>query len=1438
MKKRLLFCLPLSTLLLSGVFVAALSKSSVTKAGAIGNYSTNASTYYNGITATSGQQLAAQLHDLITYTHQYYTSYDDNGSNGYQKNTDQYYENGSKVNGYIYEFYSGAKWPSGWYPSSGNTNGGYNREHCWCQSNSVNTGGTQMWGETGGGADMHHLRPVEVRLNSTRNNHPYGELTVNRDSCKRYAQLGTSESYLGGYYYGDVFEPIDSKKGDVARIILYTYLHYNSYSVSSLFGSYGTTNGNGSSSYFSTSLLSLTKIVSESTEAKARELLLKWNNNDPVDDIERRRNEQVAVYQGNRNPFIDNSAYADAIWGDSVGIKSISKASAELTTGETTTISAISSTGGNITWTTSNSSVCSISSSTSASGSDITLTAAGAGSATITAKITISGTTYSKTCAVTVTAPKTLSSISIGNDVKTSYRVGDSFIRPTITATYTDSTTKDVTNSATFSGYNLSTTGSQTVTVSYTENGGTKTKTYSITVSEAVAVYYQKCTSMSDIENGGKYVLIGYKSSTDTYYAMPSYTSGNNNIKGVAVTLTESNTRLTQANMSTAAVYTLESTGTTNQYYIGDGSNYLYAAGSNSQNYLKAKSDKESSSGAFTFSYSTFFSVVAASSNRNTMRFNPNGSNDPLFSCYASDATQTEVMFFKETEAGPSPVGPTLSSITLDTTNVQTTFVLNETFDYTGLVVTAHYSDGSTEDLDSYSVSSPDMSTTGQKTITVSHGGQSATYTITVSSSRSLSSISISGQKTTYYVNDSFSFNGTCTAHYDDTTTAIVNPTNVSSPDMTTAGQKTVTVSYTEGGVTKTAEYQINVREAGSNVTVTVSVADYANNNDWVNGTRYPSIALDEVATAYARASTETGNTGKYYTSGNEWRFYQTESAYIEISLLTGYELESITLTYSVTNTGALFNGETQLSSGAAISASGTSASYTVGNTGEAQNGQVKFTSISVTYRLPAELTSISLDTSNVQKTFAVNETFNYTGLIVTAHYNDSSTKTVTPTNVSTPSTASVGQKTVTVSYTEGTITKTATYTITVNTNPTLTWTAPLINVFAGTTLTSTEANSWGVTYNNGSGTISHPSYGQFSVKLGGTTISLPYTWQAGDDEKTLCVSYSDLTTNTTAVSIVQNVNAINTEVPGDLHTSDLTFTAACGGVGTADDGKGWTITSDGTESSFDSQYGKGIHYGTSSAAVQYIKLTSTAFTSGTITSIVVQASTASGVSATVSVKVGGSAFGGEAQALTSSNAPYTFNGEASAGTIEVLITKPSSATKAIYCKGVAVTYSTQTQIVNLANVAGHENAQRVAVKFAKAFNAAMDTTSGCTTNLSSAWSTCQSAYNTFKSEAAALGSTEEVYAKNLIKYATAQYSDNSGEACIERMMKTYEVCVQKHGQTAFMSDLVTLSRISNINPLQMIRNNANTVAIVIVVSMVSLAAIGGYFFLRRKKED
>ena len=139
----------------------------------------------------------------------------------------------------------------------------------------------------------------------------------------------------------------------------------------------------------------------------------------------------------------------------------------------------------------------------------------------------------------------------------------------------------------------------------------------------------------------------------------------------------------------------------------------------------------------------------------------------------------------------------------------------------------------------------------------------------------------------------------------------------------------------------------------------------------------------------------------------------------------------------------------------------------------------------------------------------------------------------------------------------------------------------------------------------------------------------------------------------------------------GQNKVSTLNFTAKCNGSGTADNGVTWTVKSDGTESIFSES--KGIHYGTTSAQVKYIKL-STSGIPGTITKVVVNASTASGVSAKVSVTVGGADFGGAAKSLSSSAANYTFEGSAS-GEIVVTVTKPQKAVNALYVKGITVYY-------------------------------------------------------------------------------------------------------------------------------------------------------------------
>lgn len=134
--------------------------------------------------------------------------------------------------------------------------------------------------------------------------------------------------------------------------------------------------------------------------------------------------------------------------------------------------------------------------------------------------------------------------------------------------------------------------------------------------------------------------------------------------------------------------------------------------------------------------------------------------------------------------------------------------------------------------------------------------------------------------------------------------------------------------------------------------------------------------------------------------------------------------------------------------------------------------------------------------------------------------------------------------------------------------------------------------------------------------------------------------------------------------------TATLTFTKACNGKG-IDNKKGeWTITSDATESQFDTS--KGIHYGTSKATVSYIKATSSSYSDKNITKIVVNSSAADSGSPKISCTVGGKAFG-ETHNLTTTNAVYSFSGEAT-GEIVVNISK-NKTKKALYLLSIAVTF-------------------------------------------------------------------------------------------------------------------------------------------------------------------
>jgi len=124
----------------------------------------------------------------------------------------------------------------------------------------------------------------------------------------------------------------------------------------------------------------------------------------------------------------------------------------------------------------------------------------------------------------------TLSGIAIGGSAtKTTYNVGDEFDYSglTVTATYSDNSTSDVTADVTWSSDNsLTTAGTYEVTVTATYEGKTASKTYSVTVEEE-EVNPDEATTVFDFTNPTSIGITKPNASGSTTIAGNSYTKDN-----------------------------------------------------------------------------------------------------------------------------------------------------------------------------------------------------------------------------------------------------------------------------------------------------------------------------------------------------------------------------------------------------------------------------------------------------------------------------------------------------------------------------------------------------------------------------------------------------------------------------------------------------------------------------------------------------------------------------------------------------------------------------------------------------------------------------------------------------------------------------------------------------------------------------------------------
>lgn len=333
-----------------------------------------------------------------------------------------------------------------------------------------------------------------------------------------------------------------------------------------------------------------------------------------------------------------------------------------------------------------------------------------------------------------------------------------------------------------------------------------------------MAQKWVRCTQVSDLLSGGVFI-IGYEkdaksgvivpmrneaTTTGTIYVRSGRTSEENNgtidMSSITSTTDITSTKDYEIIMAPSTVVNGAVTIKIGEKFIGNenSKNNVQLFTSESKNTAFTPDLVENGNDKFTLK-------IDANKTYTHLQYN---ASSPRFAVYGG--TQKNVVLYKR---------KVVSSVVVSGTPIKTEYQAGEKFNTEGLVVTVNYSDGSYRTADNgvtWSVT-PETLTQGLTSVTVkatSDGFESAEYNVTgltVSAAKTLTKIDVSGTPDEFWKGDAFNHNNiTVTATWDDgTQTDVTSESEFSTPeDMSTAGKKTVTVTYKE----KTTTYNIDVK--------------------------------------------------------------------------------------------------------------------------------------------------------------------------------------------------------------------------------------------------------------------------------------------------------------------------------------------------------------------------------------------------------------------------------------------------------------------------------------------------------------------------------------------------------------------------------------------------------------------------------------------------
>lgn len=327
----------------------------------------------------------------------------------------------------------------------------------------------------------------------------------------------------------------------------------------------------------------------------------------------------------------------------------------------------------------------------------------------------------------------------------------------------------------------------------------------------------------------------------------------------------------------------------------------------------------------------------------------------------------------------PPPIYGTRTPVSLAVTTppTKTVYEAGDSFDKTGMVVTVTYDDASTREVTNYNCS-PVVLSINDNYVTISYREMMTTVTTTqpVTVKNLLKKIQIitPPTETAYEIGDTIDLTGMVVyAFYSDGSSHEISNYTYSPHVVSSASDTEVTITYTEDGITKTAIQDITVGNTPNLVSIAVS----------------------------------TPPTKVIYKAGE---YFDTSGMVVTATFDNGTTKNVSGYTYSPTRT--LQQGDSVIT-----------ISYT-------KKGITKTTTQNITV---VYLTSIAITNPPTYTSYYDDEIFNTAGMEVTAYYSDSTSAVITTYSISPSGALPYGTTSVTISYSEGGITKTTTQNVSVS---------------------------------------------------------------------------------------------------------------------------------------------------------------------------------------------------------------------------------------------------------------------------------------------------------------------------------------------------------------------------------------------------------------------